>query len=78
VSWLDTFRNMFSFLGGRNRVEEALAQYVIREHHHGRSLEEILADPYVVNRATPEQVRRLLDRPDVVRALGEDVVASAR
>jgi hypothetical protein len=70
LSWLDSIRNVFSFLQSRNRLEEALAQYVIREHHTGRSLEEILADPYVVNRATPEQIRRLLDRPDVVHALG--------
>ena len=78
MSWLDSLRSAFSFLGSRNRAEEAMAQYVIREHHHGRPLEEILTDPYIVNRCTPEQVRRLLDRPEVVHALGDEPIANAR
>ena len=51
---------------------------MIREHERGRSLGEILDDPYVRNRSTPEQRQRLLDNPAVVRALGQDVVESAR
>ena len=47
---------------------------MIREHERGRSLEEILEDPYVRNRLTPQQRSRLLDRPDVIRAIGDDVV----
>jgi hypothetical protein len=72
---LDSFKGMFSFLGGRSQAEERIAQYVIREHHRGRSLNEILEDHYVTNRCTPAQVKRLLDRPEVLHALGEDVVA---
>jgi hypothetical protein len=72
---LDSFKGMFSFFGGRSQAEERIAQYVIREHHRGRSLNEILADHYVTNRCTPAQVKRLLDRPEVLHALGEDVVA---
>jgi len=49
---------------------------VIREHDRGRSLNEVLDDPYVRNRATPQQVARLLDRPDVIHALGETRVAA--
>lgn len=52
---------------------DSLAAYVIREHRSGRPLEEILEDPYLKNRATDEQRLRLLDRPDVIRAVGEDV-----
>ncbi len=55
-----------------------MADYVIREHHRGRPLQEILEDNYVTNRCTPEQVRRLLDRPEVVRAIGDDTVAAAK
>ena len=55
-----------------------MAEYVIREHHRGRSLAEILDDPHVRNSLTPEQTERLLDRPDVVHAVGEDVVAAQR
>ncbi len=55
-----------------------MADYVIREHHRGRPLQEILEDNYVTNRCTPEQIRRLLDRPEVVRAIGDDTVAAAK
>ena len=71
----ELFRNPFSFLSSRSSQEERLATYVIREHERGRALEEILDDPYVTNRAQPEQVKRLLDRPEVIRALGESTVA---
>jgi hypothetical protein len=57
--------------------EEALASYVVREHRQGRSLEEILEDPYLKNRATDEQRLRLLERPEVIRAVGEDTAAMA-
>ena len=72
------FRNPFSFLFARSSQEERVAAYVIREHDRGRSLEEILNDPYVRNRLTPAQQARLLDRPDIIRAVGNDMVDSAR
>jgi hypothetical protein len=71
-------RNPFSFLFAGSSKEERVAAYVIREHERGRSLEEILQDPYVRNRLSPEQQARLLDRPDVLRAIGQDTVAAAR
>jgi hypothetical protein len=76
----DLFRNPFSFLFTRSTQEERVAAYVIREHQrgNGRTLEEILEDPYVRNRLTPQQRSRLLDRPDVIRAIGDDVVEDAR
>ena len=72
------FRNPFSFLFARSSQEDRVAAYVIREHERGRSLEEILNDPYVRNRLTPAQQARLLDRADIIRAVGDDTVASAR
>jgi hypothetical protein len=57
--------------------EDALASYVVREHRQGRSLEHILDDPYLKNRATDEQRLRLLERPEVIRAVGEDTAAMA-
>ena len=54
-----------------------MAEYVIREHARGRALNEILDDPYVTNRLTPEQIRRLLDRPDIVQAVGNDLIAES-
>ncbi len=75
---VDAIKGAFSFLGSRSQSEERIAQYVIREHHRGRPLHEILEDKYVTNRCTPEQVRRLLDRADVIHAVGEDVVSSTK
>jgi hypothetical protein len=63
-------RSPFSFLFAGSRREERLVEYVIREHARGRTLAEILEDPFVRNRCTEEQRRRLLDHPEVVRALG--------
>ena len=74
----DTLAGLFSFLQSRSQIEERLAQYVIREHKSGRPLDEILEDSYVKNRTTPEQVARLLDRPDLIHAVGNDVVSQAR
>ena len=73
------FRDLFSFLFQRSTQEERVAQYVIREHDRGRSLNDILEDKYVVNRLTsPEQRARLLDRPEVLHAVGGDMVEAAR
>ena len=71
-------RSPFSFLFARSSGEDRVATYVIREHGRGRDLTEILDDPYVRNRLTPQQRERLLDRPELIRALGDDTVAQAR
>ncbi len=78
MSLVDAIKGAFSFLSSRSQNEERIAQYVIREHHRGRAVAEVLEDPYVTNRCTPEQVRRLLDRPEVIHAIGSDLVAEAR
>ena len=72
------FKNLFSFLFQRSSAEEHVARYVIREHERGRSLDEILADKYVQNRLTPEQQRRLLDRPEIVGAISRDSIEAAK
>ncbi len=72
------FRSLFSFLGARSTQEERVAAYVIREHERGRSLDDILDDPYVRNRCSPQEVNRLLERPDVIKAIGDDIVEAAR
>jgi hypothetical protein len=72
---LSFLRNPFSFLFARSGTEERLAAYVIREHGRGRAVAEILEDPYVRNRSTEQQRARLLERPDVIRAIGDDTAA---
>jgi hypothetical protein len=71
-------RDMFSFLFQRSAQEERVAQYVVREHDRGRTLADILEDKYVVNRLSPEQRKRLLDRPEIVQAVGRDTVDAAK
>jgi hypothetical protein len=75
---VDAIKGAFSFLASRSQNEERIAQYVIREHHRGRPLHDIVEDRYVTNRCTPDQIRRLLDRSDVLHAIGEDVVAATK
>ena len=75
---VSALRNPFSFLFARSSQEDRVAAYVIREHERGRSLDDILNDPYVRNRLTPSQQSRLLDRTDIIRAVGDDTVESAR
>lgn len=74
----DLLRSPFSFLFARSSSEERLAAYVIREHERGRSLSEILEDPYVRNRTTPRERERLLDRPEIIRAIGDDTITATR
>jgi hypothetical protein len=72
-------KDLFSFLFQRSTGEDRVAQYVIREHDRGRPLSEILEDRYVVNRLTsPEQRARLLDRPEIIQAVGGDTAEAAR
>lgn len=75
---MDAFKNLYSWLFQRGSGEEHVARYVIREHDRGRSLEEILADKYVQNRLSPDQQKRLLDRPEIIEAISGDMIEAAR
>ena len=72
------FKNLFSFLFQRGSAEEHVARYVVREHDRGRSLHEILDDKYVQNRLTPNQQKRLLDRPEMIAAFSGDTLDAAK
>ena len=71
-------KDLFSFLFQRSTAEERVAQYVVREHERGRPLREILEDKYVVNRLSPEQRKRLLDRPEILHAVGAERAEAAK
>src|SRR4029078_6022727 len=60
---VDAIKGAFSFLSSRTQTEERVAQYVIREHHRGRPLHDVLEDHYVTNRLRAVQIKRLLGRP---------------
>ena len=72
------FRNPFAFVFERSTQEDRLAAYVIREHDRGRTLDEILNDRYILNRTSPQQLQRLLENPELVRAIGNDTIESVR
>jgi hypothetical protein len=65
------FKNLFSWLFQRSSAEDRVAEYVIREHDRGRPMAEIMEDKYVTNRLSPEQRKRLLDRPEILQAVGD-------
>lgn len=71
-------RNPFAFLLARSRRDAYLEEYVILEYRNGRPLAEILDDPYVRNRTTPSERRRLLESPELVAAIGEHALAELR
>jgi hypothetical protein len=71
-------RNPFSFLFASSKRDQYLAQYVLRECSRGRSLEDVLSDPFVRNRSTADERARLLERPEIVAAIGENAVAEMK
>ncbi len=78
VAVSDFLRNPFSFLFARPRRDDRVAAYVIREHGHGRPLADVMEDPYIRNRCSTEERNRLLDRPEIIRAISEASLADAR
>ncbi len=54
-------------------VEERVVDYVVRELQNGRSLSEIVRDPYVKNRLNEERISRVFSDAEVVDALEEQV-----
>ncbi|HET7045878.1 MAG TPA: hypothetical protein VFI37_13600 [Gaiellaceae bacterium] len=71
-------KNLLASLFGRTRGEDFLVNYVVRECRRGRTFAEVIEDRYVVNRSTPQQRARLLERPEVVAAVGTEQVEEAR
>ena len=65
-------------LSGGQAAEDALVRYVVRELELGRPLAEVFEDPYVTNRASATDRMRLMERREVIDAVGEDVLESLR
>jgi hypothetical protein len=51
--------------------DQYLERYVLREYRKGRPVAEILEDPYIRGWSTPEEREKLLERPNVISAIGE-------
>jgi hypothetical protein len=54
-------------------VEERVVEYLIREVHNGRSLMDAINDPYVRNRLSDEKREELLQNPQVIEALEQEI-----
>ena len=59
-------------------AEDSLVRYVVREVSGGRNLADVMQDPYITNRAAQVDARRLLDRPEVIAAVDDDVLDDLR
>ena len=75
---LSRLRDALASFFTRPASVDYLARYVIRECSRGRALGEVLDDPYVVNRSTREERARLLERPEVIEAVGRHLIAEMR
>ena len=57
-------------------AQERVVEYVIREVNNGRRLSEVLHDPYVRNRLSEERIQHVMENPEVVIALEEQISES--
>lgn len=71
-------KSPFGSLFAPTKREQYVERYVLREHEKGRPLAEILEDPYVRAWSTQEERARLVERPNVVAAIGEHTLADLR
>lgn len=59
-----------------DEAEQRVVEYVVREVNNGRRLRDVLLDPYVRNRLSDERVRHVMENPEVVVALEEQISES--
>ena len=59
-----------------DEAEQRVVEYVIREVNNGRRLTEVLQDPYVRNRLSDERVQHVMENPEVLNALEEQITES--
>jgi hypothetical protein len=65
----------YFFIGPRPFREARIRGYLVRQHHAGRTLEEILEDAYIARCGGRELAWRVVCQPETIAALGADVLA---
>jgi hypothetical protein len=65
-------------VGDKNARHKRLIEYVLRQVGTGRSIAEVLEDPYVINRASTIDRRALLEEPEIVDAVGDRTLSAMR
>lgn len=71
----DSIKQFFSDMAS-DVVEERVVEYVIREVHNGRRLMEVIEDPYVRNRMSEDKRTHILENPEIVDALEQEIRAT--
>lgn len=71
----DSIRKFFDDLA-TDPMEERVIEYVIREVHEGRTLSEVMNDPYVRNRLNDSKRAEVLENPEIIEAIESEIKAS--
>lgn len=58
---------------GVDVVGERMIRFIVQEIHDGKTLEEALHEPYIVNNTSPEWRKEILERPEVIKAVEEEM-----
>ncbi len=58
---------------GVDVVEERVLRFILQDIHCGKTLKEALDEPYVLNNTKPAWRREILERPEVIKAINEEV-----
>lgn len=53
--------------------EERVIRYIVKQLRLGRSIDHVLADPYLVERTSEATRARMLERPAVISAIEEEI-----
>lgn len=71
----DTDSRLRKFLDelAEDPLEEMVVEYAVREVHNGRSLADVLSDPYVRNRLDKDKIAHVLENPQVIDAVEASV-----
>lgn len=65
-------------VGSSSAKHKRLVEYVVRQVATDRHLSDVLEDPYVTNRLSELERRALLEEPEVIAAVENDVLSDMR
>ena len=65
-------------VGSESAKHKRLVEYVIRQIGTDRNLAEGLDDPYVTNRLSPLERRALLEEPEIIDAVHDELLGEMR
>ncbi|MCK4777996.1 MAG: hypothetical protein KAS39_06415 [Actinomycetia bacterium] len=56
-----------------NLVEERVINYTLKELQNGKRLRNIIEDPYVKNRIPEEKISHIIENPQIIEAVEEEI-----